>query len=338
MIAKLQQLAALTGSSVLPILNCLHYDGKGTFTASDMRNTLSISGLDISIDNPFCVNAKDFVNILKGLSGKGVDITQDDKGLLFKSGRSKYRLPIEPAKDFPLAKVSELTDISKVESSVLKGLIQSTLFATGKNELHPAMMGIKFDNENAVSTDAHRMVICKTDLKLDFILPVTSARTILTAFDESEISISEDDKFIIFESDNTKLISTKITDRYPDWQAVVPKSNPYTLTIETAHLIGAISRLLLVTNDVTNTVIFTLGNECSIKADDSDYNTSGVEELECDYDGEPLIIGFNGRNVLEGLRSLSDDNIEIGFSNPNRAGLIIAEGKKILIMPIMVIK
>lgn len=338
MIAKLQQLAALTGSSVLPILNCLHYDGKGTFTASDMRNTLSISGLDIGIDNPFCVDAKDFVNIMKGLSGKGVTITEDDKGLLFKSGRSKYRLPIQSAKDFPTVKTGELSEVNKVESLVLKDLIQSTIFATDKNELYPARMGIKFDDGHAVSTDAHRMVICKTDLKLDFILPVTSARTILSSFEESEVSISEDDKFIIFESGSTKLISTKITDKYPNWEAVVPTSNPYTLTIETAHLIGAISRLLLVTNDVTNTVIFTLGNECTIKADDSDFNTSGVEELECEYNGEPLVIGFNGRNVLEGLRSLNDDKIEIGFSNPNRAGLIQANGKQILIMPIMVVK
>lgn len=338
MIAKLQQLAGLAGNSVLPILNCLHYDGKGTFTASDMRNTLSISGLDIGIDKPFCVDAKDFVNIMKGLSGKGVTITEDDKGLLFKSGRSKYRLPIQSEKDFPMVKIGELSEINKVESLVLKDLIQSTIFATDKNELHPARMGIKFDNGYAVATDSHKLVACETELNLDFILPVTSARTILTAFEECDISVSEDEKFTIFESDNTRLVSTKITERYPDWQAVIPKINPYTLTIETAHLIGAISRLLLVSNDLTNTVVFNLGNECSIKAHDSDFNTSGVEELECEYNGEPLVIGFNGRNVLESLKSLSDEKIEIGLTAPNRAGLVQSHGKKILIMPIMVVQ
>lgn len=334
MIAKLQQLASISGNGIIPILSCLHYDGNGAFTASDLQNTMRISGLNIGVDKPFCVDAKDFVNIIKSL-GSDVVITAND-GLVFKSGKSKYKLPIQDPEDFP-----KLTDVDPggevtVKPDQLKDLINSTLFSVGKDELRMSMTGIKFGDNHVVATDSHRMVICDSEIDLDFILPSATARVILASFDGNEVAISQNDGSIKFVSGNTTLVSTKITERYPNWEAVVPKNNPYKLKIGTSHLISALSRILLVSNNMSNMVVFRLGDESTITADDNDFKTSGVEEITCDYQGEPLVIGFNGKIMLEAIRTIVDEEILISFSHPNRAALAEANGKTLLFMPMMV--
>lgn len=332
MIAKLQQLATVTGNSILPILDCFHYDGKGAFTASDLRNTMSISGIDIGIDREFCVNAKDFISILKGLSGKEVEIIAEE-GLTFKSGRSKYKLPIHDPTHFPKLHDVE-TEVQVIDADTLNDTIASTLFAASKDDLRPAMTGIKFEHGYAVATDSHRMVMCESDLSLDFILPSQSAKLLSNFI--GDISVQENDTFVKFKSGDTVLISTKINERYPDWEAVVPRQTPYRLTVKTAHLIELSRRLLLVSSDVTSLIVFDLGNDCTLTSQDQDFHTSGTEEMECTYEGEPLRIGFNGRYITEALRTVQDETIEIGLTSSSRAGLVHAEGKRFLWMPIHV--
>lgn len=338
MTAKLQQLAGLAGNGIIPILDNLHYDGKGTFTASNQANTMSISGLDIGVKKELCVGAKDFVNILKALGdAKEVEIAADESTLTITSGRSKYKLPLDKAEDFPTIPTAPSTTTVTIPAAQLKGLINATLFAVSKDELRPAMCGIRFEKGNVVATDSHRMAICETDIDLEFILPASSARAILSAFpDDGDLTLSQSNKFVTIAHGDTTLIATKIDERYPDWSAVVPVSNPFKLTVNPATLSDALNRLLLTANNSAPVIVFDLGQECSISAQDVDFNKAGFEFLEGTYEGDPLRIGFNGRLMFESLRSLRDESVEIQLLSPQRAALAVAEGKKLLFMPMVV--
>lgn len=336
MINELQQLAGVAGKSVLASLDCLHYDGNGTFTASDLKNTLSISGLEIGIDTPFCVDAKNLVSILKGFGSKEVEMALGNNILGFKSGRSKYKLPTLPPEDFPeLVRVEEGEGII-VPASVMRTVIQDTLFAVSKNDTRVALTGIKFDDNKVVATDGQKMSMVDSQMSFNFILPASSARIILSSLD-GDIRVTENERFIQFASGNAVLTVTKIDQRFPDWQAVVPQNTPHSLTVKVETISEAVARLLQVSNKTTSAVIFNLADTVTLESEDIDFKTSGTEELDCVYEGEPMRISFNGAFLLETLKTISDESIKIGFVAPNRAAMLRAEGREALLMPMAMI-
>lgn len=337
MIGKLQQLANISGKGALTILECMHYDGNGTFTASELGNTLSFSGLNIGVDTPFCVNAKNFVSILKSLPKGETKIELKDSALKITAGKAKYTLPTLPAEDFPFPNLKEETNKTTVQSLELKSLIQSTLFATSKDDLRISLTGINFSDGHAVATDAHKLVSCETDMALNFIMPASTARLFLTAFPDAQVDIIEHGNSVVIKSDNVTLSSVKIDERYPDWKAVIPQIAPNKLKVQTSHLVEIISRLILVSNPQSHAISFSLGSECIAQSADIDFQTSGTESIECEYDGDEMKIGFNGNFFLECLKSIEDEFIEIGFTAPNRACLINCEGKIVLVMPVSLI-
>ena len=145
-----------------------------------------------------------------------------------------------------------------------------------------------------------------------------------------------------FSFSNIKMICRLIDERFPDYENAIPTNNPNILTIERAELLNSLKRISIYSNRSTHQIRLKLAlNDLQISAEDLDYSNEANEKLPCEYNGDPMEIGFNAKFLIEILGNLSCRNLTFELSAPNRAGLIVPveqgdnEDILMLVMPVM---
>lgn len=336
----LQQISKLlpltTGGRIIPIIACIKFDGDNTFSATDMRNYMDVSINDTGINTPFCVDASKFTNILKGFRDKELKFKVTDKDITIKSDKSKYKLPIEPVDDFPTIK-GDFNNATELDGTDLYQAINDTSFAVSRDELRPAMCGICFTNNKVVSTDAHRLVESNYLHGLNFILPVSCATLISNNISDKAI-ISDNSTHIKIDLGNIIIHTRKIEEKFPDYKMVVPTSFNHSYIFNTEDMEQVVKRLLLTANSNTSAIVFELSSDsgCIAYSSDVDFGIDGHEQLEGDYIGDGIKIGFNGKFILDALRSINQDQLVLKLNTPNKAGVIECNNKIVLLMPVVV--
>jgi DNA polymerase-3 subunit beta len=134
-----------------------------------------------------------------------------------------------------------------------------------------------------------------------------------------------------------------IEGRYPNYEAVIPTTNPNKLSIDRLSLLSSIKRVAIFSSKATHQVRFKIaGQELVLSAEDLDYYNEAKERLTCSYEGDDMEIGFNSRFFQEMLVNLSNDDVRLEMSAPNRAGILYPvdnenenEDILMLIMPVM---
>ena len=212
-------------------------------------------------------------------------------------------------------------------------------------------MQVGTDHMTMVATDSHRLVrYRRNDVKASedasFILPkkpINMLKNLLGYFD-GNVGIKFNAKNASFTFDNIILICRLIEGRYPNYEAVIPKENPFELTMSRQDLINSIRRVAIFSSKSTNQVKLSIhGSELQLTAEDPDYANSAAERLTCQYEGEDMDIAFNSKFISEMLSNLETDRIHLHMSAPNRAGILLPdqdnsdkdEDLLMLVMPVM---
>lgn len=362
----LRSLQALSGvlnsNNTLPILDDFLFrmkDNQLSITASDLETTMIVS---LSVDlaegsGEVAIPARLLLDIMKTFPDIPItfDIHPDTMAVEIKAGEGKFKLAGHKSDEFPQLPV--LSDTSRIEvpAEVLVSAFEKTIFATGNDELRPAMSGVlcelKEDHLTFVATDAHKLVRYKRlDAKADhpasFILPkkpINQLKNILSSKQEEVVSLEFNQTNAVFTFSNFMMVCRLIEGRYPNYEAVIPAQNPNKLTIDRVALLGSLRRVAIFANQSTHQVRFKItGQELILSAEDLDYSNEAKERLSCSFEGDDLEIGFNSRFFQEMLSNLDQDNIRLEMSAPNRAGILFPvdnenenEDILMLVMPVM---
>jgi DNA polymerase-3 subunit beta len=241
-----------------------------------------------------------------------------------------------------------------MQSDALARAINKSLFATGNDDMRPVMSGVFFEiHENSirfVATDAHKLVrYSRTDVGTDspasFIVPKKPLNLMKSSLGslKTEVKIDYTDNNAQFSFDNVTLLCRLIEGKYPNYEAVIPKENPFKLTIDRLDLLNSIKRVSIFANKTTHQVRLKMGgSELNISAEDLDFANEAQERLTCTYSGDDMEIGFNSRFLQEMLSNLTSENVNIEMSAPNRAGILTqvepddaSEDILMLVMPVM---
>jgi DNA polymerase-3 subunit beta len=362
LLKKLQLLnGVINSSNTLPILDDFLFeldDKTLRITATDLETTLIMSLEPSMADEPgkVTIPAKLLLDFLKYLPDAPItfNIDLNNLGIEILSSEGKYRLTGHNADDFP--EVPQLMDTTEFElaSTILASGVSRTVFATGNDELRPAMGGVYFDIMpeyiTFVATDAHKLVRyrrndAKTGISTSFIVPrkpLNVLKNLLLAEDVT-VKVEYNVTNASFAFDGVQLYSRLIEGRYPAYDAVIPKDNPNHLTVDRGLFINSVKRLSPFANQSTHQVRMRInGQELLLNAEDIDYSNEGVERLNCTYQGEDMEIGFNSRFLLEMVSNLDSSEILFQLSGPTRAGIIVpAENENtdeeilMLVMPVM---
>ena len=348
----------LNTNNTLPILDNFLFDIENnnlTITSSDLETSLSSKiSIESSISVKIAIPAKLLIDILKSLPDQPLTFSLENNILEINSNNGKYALSYMNGDEFPKSIIIE--DASEIifDSNVLFNIINSTIFASGNDDLRPVMSGVFFQitSENAcfVATDAHKLVkYIRNDIKsessVEFIAPNKPLNILKSILPEkkADVKVFYNKTNAIFSFLNFTLICRLIDGKFPNYEAVIPKENPNILEIDRNQLLNSTKRASIFSSKTTNQVKFEIkGNLLQISAEDLDFNNKAEETLECNYNGEDIAIGFNSRFIIEMLNNLSSELVKVELSSPNRAGLISPinqndENNQItmLVMPIM---
>jgi len=361
----LKQLQSISGvlntNNPLPILDNFLFDimvGELKVSASDLETTMNTK-LEVESKEAgrIAIPAKILLETLKNLPEQPLTFSIDEAtfGIEINSDYGKYKLSGQDGNEFPKVPVIEGAKSITLSSIVLGEAINKTLFATGTDEMRPAMSGVlcQFSPENLtfVATDAHKLSRyrrsdVKSEVNASFILPkkpLNLLKNLLVA-NEIPVQIDYNDSNAFFSFGSVNLICRLIEGRYPNYEAVIPQENPNKLNIDRQSLLNSIRRVAIFSSKTTYQVRFKIvGSELQISAEDIDFANEANERLKCQYEGEDMEIGFNAKFLTDILSNLSCEQIIIEMSAPNRAGIILpadgeqAEGENVLmlVMPVM---
>ncbi len=349
---------AIGTSSVIPVLEDFLFEIKDnvlTITASNIEISIYTRlTVDSDEDGSVAIPGKILLDTIRALPEQPItlEVTDDNNNIEITSSYGKYKLAGDNPEDFPTLPVKEGTDNLKLDVSVLNAVINKTLFATSSDELRLAMNGvfmqIDFDDVTFVSTDAHKLVKYEfknigSDATHSYILPkkaLSLLKGILPA--EGEIMVAYNDHNAFFEYDDCVLVCRLIDAKYPDYNAVIPQNNPNRLTLSRKDLLNSLKRIAIYANKTTNQVALNINDgSLTISAQDLDFSNEATEQMSCNYEGEPMTIGFNAKFLIEMLNVLDAEEVSFDLSTPNRAGILKPieekEGEDLLmlVMPVM---
>ena len=341
---KLTALSRVINSkNALPILGDFVFDINDNIlklTASDSENVMKTQ-LDLTESDGNCrfaIGNHDLLEAIKGFSEQPItfDVNQEQNLVKISYQNGLFTLPIENADEFPLAQpINDFANTITIPNAILAENINRTLFATAQDELRPVMNGIYFDLTAdclaIVASDGHKLVrnkifTIKSEQPASFILPKKPANLLknLLGKDGGDVIIRFDDRNAEINYGDGVLQCRLIEGRFPNYNSVIPQSNPNELRVDRLSLLAALRRVQPFANDSSNLIRFHVdGSTLQLDAEDYDFSKTATERMSCEYNGQPMAIGFKGSSFIEVLNNFDCAEVVIQLADPSRAGLVL---------------
>ena len=342
--SKLTALSKVINSkNALPILGDFVFDINGqllNLTASDSENTMqtTVELTECDGDGRFAVGNHDLLEAVKGFSEQPItfDVNLETNIAKISYQNGLFSLPVENADEYPVAQaVAEGASVITMSNLLLAENINRSIFATAQDELRPVMNGIYFDLTPdclaVVASDGHKLVrnklyTIKSDQPASFILPKKPASLLknLLGRDGGDVTIRFDERNAEINYNDGVLKCRLIEGRYPNYNSVIPQNNPNELRVDRNGLLAALRRVQPFANDSSNLIRFHVeGSTLQLDAEDYDFSKTATERMTCEYNGQPLSIGFKGSSFIEVLSNFDCTEVVIQLADPSRAGLVL---------------
>ena len=361
LLAPLQSVSGIVEKRhTLPVLSNVLLEKKGnklTFLATDIEIQITTSA-DISDDEhndiSVTVSAKKLQDILRSLpEGSEVTVSLEEKRLQIKAGKSRFNLLTLPAEDFPRMSIAG-TEPKKIEVSQrkLRHLLGQTQFAMASQDVRYYLNGLLLlvdaGELRAVATDGHRLSYASMALdeqisipKQELILPRKTVLELnrLLADNDNLVQIEIMSNQVRFEFGNIVLVSKLIDGKFPDYERVIPKNLKNMIALNRVALLQSLNRVAILTNEKFRGVrlILTPGILKIVAANQE--HEEAQEEIEVDYSGEVIDIGFNVGYLLDMLNNATVESIEWGFDDSSSSALLSLPGNahfKYVVMPMRI--
>ncbi len=353
----------INAKNALTILNNFLFSISGnmlTITACDGENTLCarILIMDVEGEGEFCIDARRVVELLRVMPEQELHFDIDDTTLAVEMSHpdGSYKFMGISGSEYPRfqrATSAGALSFKTAGSTLLRGL-EFTSFAAGTDILRPQMMGvywdIKPDRLIFVATDTHKLVKFEDTgfqpgVEGSFILPNKSTNVFRSVFSkDEEVTVTFDPaQGVTFETETFTFDSRLVKGRFPDYTRVIPENNPFTLTVNRHLFSKAVRRVSLFVDEGHGLIKFRVTpDKLTIKASDTEYNTTGVETLSSDFTGSDMVIGFSSSYLSELTAVLWTDDIMFKLADPSRPAVILPTEDKpdtrltMLLMPMNV--
>ncbi|MCC7257634.1 MAG: DNA polymerase III subunit beta [Gammaproteobacteria bacterium] len=307
-----------------------------TLTATDLEVELVADAEAEKIDVPgdITVPGRKLLDIARALAeGAKIGLQLDGDRLVIRSGRSRFVLSTLPAAEFPLVESVEANTRLKLAQNDVAKLLEKTQFSMAQQDVRYYLNGLLLETSRkrirAVATDGHRLALC--DLAIDgqeaaavqVIIPrkgVMELHRLLGSGPEIELAIGTN--HVRAQFDGIRFTSKLIDGRFPDYERVIPTSQATTLTADRETLRAALQRAAILSNEKYRGVRLELAKgSLKIQANNPDQEEAR-DEIEVEYDGSPMEIGFNVTYLLDALAAVEGDAVEIDFVDPSSSCLI----------------
>lgn len=297
------------------------------------------------------VPAKKFIDIIRSLDEETNPVLLIDKGLLtIKQGRSSFKLTTLPATDYPLSE-EECNEVElTIPRIVLLKLLQSTHFAMAQQDVRVFLNGLFLDFEpnliSAVSTDGHRMAICRyqcahnSDKKL--LLPkkgVQELLKILNCVDDEDILLTAGKSHFKLVSKQFIFLSKLIEARFPPYAKAIPRNQDKQIIIDCVVFKRALSRIVILAHEKSRAVMLHMQPGILTLIANNNEQEEAEESLTAETQGEELKIGLNATYLLDVLAHFGEGKIRLSLSNKDSSILLESledDSYQYIIMPMKI--
>lgn len=358
--ALLEPLNAVSGiierRHTLPILSNVLLERKGTaisIIATDIE--IQISAQTVCENDgeakAITVGARKLLDILRALPEESsVTLTLQEKKLQVKAAKSRFNLQTLPAEDFPRLSLAEgaSTKITLAQK-VLRQLFLSVQYAMAQQDIRYYLNGlllvISANKITVVATDGHRLALASAPHDVEGGQEVILPRK--TILELSKLMSDNDDPVEIelsptqarFSFGGIVLISKLVDGKFPDYTRVIPTSHTKKLLLKRIVLLQALQRAAILTNEKFKGVRWVLVDGSLKIICSNNEQEEAQEELDVDYAGEALDIGFNVNYLQDVLTNLDCENVECALGDANSSALITVPGNdnfKYVVMPMRI--
>lgn len=341
----------------LPILSNVLLEKKGdrlTLLATDIeiQITTATEGAGGDGDGAVTVGARKLQEILRSLPDTAeVSLLLEDKRLQVRAGKSRFSLQTLPADDFPRMTLTEgETKQFQISQKSFRQLLGKTQYSMAAQDVRYYLNGLLLLVEGkelrAVATDGHRLAFASVEIDTDLprqelILPrktVLELNRLLVDSDEP-LNITLAPNQVRFAFGSVVLVSKLIDGKFPDYERVVPATLKNHMTVGRQTLIQALNRAAILTNEKFRGIRVVLGeNSLKLIAANAEQEEA-QEEIEVQYAGDAIDVGFNVSYLLDVLNNVHVEEIQWSFNDANSSALISVPGNdrfKYVIMPMRI--
>ena len=299
------------------------------------------------------VGARKLIDILRSLpADQTVTLSSAQNKLTLQGGKSRFTLQTLPAEDFPL--VNEAVDFGAVFSvpqKMLRQLIDQVHFAMAVHDIRYYLNGILFIAEGQtltlVATDGHRLALAQATLenalptKQEVILPRKTVLELQRLLKDEDTPIEM--KFATnqakFAFSGLEFVTKLVEGKFPDYNRVIPKNHKNAIVMGRAPLLASLQRAAILTSEKFKGVRLNFEPGLLSIASSNAEQEEAKEEIEIDYQGDAIDIGFNVTYLIDALANASVEMIRLELQDGNASALITAPdqpGFKYVVMPMRI--
>ena len=300
-----------------------------------------IDNITDTVDGKATVNGSNLLGIIKRLKNEDIIIETSNNNLVIKQNKSTFKLPTYDAEEFPsLNKSENLKELSMSTINFINSIRKITPAIDNNNpkfELNGALLDIKNQKINFVSTDTRRLAVSHlqniTNQETQFIIPKKAIIEIQKLFLD-EAKISYDDTNLVISNINTKFFTKLITGKFPDYERIIPNTLKYNFPLPKSMLVESIK---LVTSLFSNIKI--TFNSTSILFESLDEDSESKTQIDIDLNIEKeFYLAVNAKYLLDFLSMSNNEKIKIGFNESNLPFLLEDDKFFTIVMPIVLEK
>lgn len=286
------------------------------------------------------LQAKYFPEIVRKLPQKSVDIEVDEQfNVSIRSGSAEFHLNGQDANEYPQLPQLHANHSLEIPIDLLKDLIRQTVFAVSTSETRPILTGVnmKIEGEELhfVATDSHRLASRKIPMNgqlehLDFssvIIPGKSLNELNKILEDSQekIEISVTENQILFRTQHLYFLSRLLDGNYPETSRLIPEQSKTIVVIDKKELLQSIDRASLLAKESRNNVVKLVtkeGNKLEISSNSPEVGKVEEEVVSENIEGEDLKISFSAKYMMDALKAVDTDKVNIQFTGAMRPFLI----------------
>jgi len=337
----------------LPVLsNLLVTLAKGEIrlTATDMEVELvSIMKLAESKEAEFTLPAKKLLDICRALPEEAdINISFDGDRAQILSGKSRFTLAILPAQEYPIIEMQDTVAEFSITQSAFKDLLEKTAFAMAQQDvryyLNGLLLEVESDRIRAVATDGHRLALhdieCKTGVEsiAQIIVPRKGAMELVRLLEggEEELKVQLSNNHIRIVLSDLIFTSKLIDGKFPDYDRVIPEPGDTPVFADRELLRQSLTRASILSNEKYKGVRIQLTKGKLNALAHNPEQEEAEEEVEVDYQGQEIEIGFNVSYLLDALNIIKTKKVKINIQDPNSSCLLSSDTdatSKYVVMP-----
>ncbi len=352
--AVLKVSKALSVKSANPILEGIKITAKGdtlTLLATDMELTIEKTiKADVLMEGETVVVGKYFVDFAKKLEKEQIELSRLYDGQLeIKYSDSISELQVFPTENFPKIEKDENGESFVLSQSDFKAVVEKTAFACSNDDSRPILKGCLFEiSEGKLTTvalDGFRMAVVKKEVEATGdIKAVIPSRTLLEITrlldkDEKEVKVYIQKNTLFVEVENTKLISRLIEGEFVKYNHIIPTNFENVVTVNKQALLNSIERASIVArNDRYNVIKFEVKEDVMTVSAKSEVGNVN-ENVNVNLVGKDITIAFNGKYLVEYLKIINEDFVNINLNTPIDPCIITAvsnDGFLYLVLPVRI--